>query len=54
MVEIDKEKCIVCGACEDVCPEVFEIKNMKAHVKGKENSKNIEEARDMCPVDAIK
>jgi len=57
MVSIDKEKCIGCGSCESVCSKVFEMKDMKAHVKaGQEKSKSdcVKEAVDVCPVDAIK
>jgi len=56
MVKIDKEKCIGCGSCSAVCPEVFEMgDDMKAHVKkGADTSKPcVKEAIDTCPTDAI-
>ena len=51
MVKVDKEKCIGCGACVSICPEAFEMKDGKAHVKGK--GKCAKEAADTCPVQAI-
>ncbi len=57
-VTIDKSKCIGCGACQAVCPAVFEIKEGKAIVKGKiegkKKEKEVKEAADSCPVQAIK
>ncbi|MFH1503665.1 MAG: ferredoxin [Candidatus Diapherotrites archaeon] len=56
MVEIDKNKCIGCGACSSTCPEVFEMNDdIKAQVKAnaKEDAKCIKEAIKNCPVDAI-
>ncbi len=57
MVKIDKEKCIGCGQCVAVCATVFELKNGKAHVKKdakiQENEKCINEAIELCPVNAI-
>jgi|TARA_B100001971_G_C18129466_1_gene504002 ferredoxin len=55
-VKINKKTCIGCGACEAVCPEVFEMgDDMKAHVKaGADASKPcIKEAIEGCPVDSI-
>lgn len=53
MVSINKEECIGCGACESICPEGIEMKDMKAHVKNAK-AKNMKEAADSCPVQAIK
>lgn len=52
MVKVDQEKCIGCGSCEATCPEGFEIVDGKAHVKDPK-AKCIQEAIDICPVDAI-
>ena len=55
MTNIDKSKCIGCGACVSVCGEVFELKDDgKAHLKSQKNIPCIKEAIDVCPVDAIK
>ncbi len=53
MVKINKDTCIGCGACESVCPEVFEMKDGKARVKKQSKEKCVKEAEDSCPVDAI-
>ena len=52
---VDQELCIGCGACADVCPEVFELKDEKAHVIAPEKCStcNCEETVDICPVQAI-
>ncbi len=56
-INIDKEKCIGCGSCTAVCPDVFELDdNGKACLKeGKEETdeKCAQEAVDICPVQAI-
>lgn len=57
MVSVNQETCIGCGSCEAICPNVFEIKDGKAHVKaGKASSKEscVQEAIGGCPVEAIK
>jgi ferredoxin len=58
MVKVDKNKCIGCGACAAVCPEVFEMgDDGKSHVKAgadlKKNAKCIKQAIEGCPVEAI-
>jgi ferredoxin len=56
-IKIDKEKCLGCGSCTAVCPDVFEMDNEnKAHIKeGKEDADDqcVQEAIDICPVQAI-
>jgi ferredoxin len=52
-----EESCVACGACVDVCPEVFELPGDIAVVKdGADLSLDakIEEAAEACPVEAIK
>lgn len=55
-IEVNKDECIGCGACEAQCPEGFELKDGKA--KAKKDKVNdlgcIKEAADVCPVNAIK
>ena len=54
MVKIDKTKCIGCGTCVAVCPDVFEIgDDGKAKVKSSKNISCVQEAIDSCPVDAL-
>jgi len=53
-VEVDKEKCIGCGACVNLCSDVFELEEGKAKVKQQETDKECaKEAADSCPVQAI-
>ena len=55
---IDKELCIGCGLCPDICPEVFQMEDDKAVAKidpvpaGAEES--CRDAAQQCPVEAIK
>ena len=54
------DKCIGCGLCTTICPEIFEInENGKSQAKkGSEKkwdelAEKILEAKDSCPVSAI-
>ena len=55
---IDKNKCIGCNTCVALCPEAFELAGdgkakMKEGVDTKKLEKEIKEAIDACPVQAI-
>ncbi|MEK6893510.1 MAG: ferredoxin [Nanoarchaeota archaeon] len=53
-VKIDKEKCIGCGSCAAICPEVYEMVGDKAKVKTpKTDSKCAKEGAESCPTQAI-
>ena len=56
-IYVDKDKCIGCGACVALCPDVFELKDGKAQVKKKEvkerGEKCAKNAVDSCPTQAI-
>jgi ferredoxin len=55
---VDKDLCLGCGLCADLCPEVFQMEEDKAVVKVAEVPAGTEDAcRDaaqQCPVEAIK
>lgn len=52
---INEELCEGCGSCQEVCPEVFEVRDEKAYVIGPDkcNTCNCQEAADLCPTQAI-
>lgn len=57
-VKVDQELCISCGACIDVCPEVFDWnEDDKAHSIVEEVPAEMEdqanEALESCPTNAI-
>jgi ferredoxin len=56
-VSVDQDTCIGSGNCEATCPEVFEVRDGKSHVKEDSVPENLEdkaqEAVDGCPVQAI-
>lgn len=54
--KIDEEKCIGCGACVALCPDVFELGNDgKSKVKNPNacNTCDCKSAVGSCPVQAI-
>lgn len=54
---VDQNLCIGCGACEETCPEVFELVGDTSHVKLDPVPEDLQEsafaAEDGCPVGAI-
>lgn len=54
-VSVDKDKCIGCGVCVSLCPQIFELKEGKSHVKEEDpdDMDCAEKAESSCPVDAI-
>ena len=58
-VKIDKDTCIGCGACQALCPDVFEydddgIMDVKVTDVSDDLVEDVTDAKDGCPVDAIK
>jgi len=57
-LKINKNKCLGCGMCVNMCPEVFEFQNGKSSVKKdtelEKNKDCIVQAAENCPIGAIK
>jgi len=53
-----EEGCIVCNACEDICPDVFTVTDettvINDGVDVSEHEEEIIEAAESCPVEVIK
>jgi len=56
-VTVDEMLCTGCGPCEEICPEVFEVKGDVAKVKMDKIPSSLHEAvqdaADSCPTGAI-
>ena len=52
-IQVNKDKCLGCGMCMNICPAVFELKEGVVQVKEKadfaKNKKCIQEAIALCP-----
>jgi ferredoxin len=54
MIKIDKSKCIGCGLCTGMCPDIFMINaDGKAGVLKQGNEACAKDASVSCPVNAI-
>ncbi len=55
-ITVDQEKCIGCGACVSICPDIFKLNDAgKSEIK-QENTEDEECAKNAaqtCPVNAI-
>jgi ferredoxin len=49
---IDKERCIGCGVCQNICPNGIKMAKGKAEIKD-EKAECLKEASDACPQKAI-
>lgn len=56
-VNINKDVCVGCRSCQDICPRVFQIENDLAKVSDGAVPKEVQgdcyEALENCPVEAI-
>lgn len=53
-VSVDFGSCEGCGTCEELCPEVFELRDEKAWVLKEDGSGcDLEEAVQNCPTESI-
>lgn len=52
MARIDKDKCLGCGICTNICPSGFGMSNGKAYVMDTK-ADCINRAMDSCPASAI-
>ncbi|MBN2884598.1 ferredoxin [Patescibacteria group bacterium] len=54
MIKVDKNKCVGCGMCSGMCPDVFIINaDGKAEVLEQGNESCAKDASESCPVNAI-
>ncbi|MEW5953665.1 MAG: ferredoxin [Bacillota bacterium] len=59
LMEVDQDLCISCGACIDICPEVFtwnddDKAEAVTDVISPDVDEQAREAAESCPTDAIK
>ena len=52
-----EDGCTACGLCEEICPEVFKLKDISTVIEGvnyADYEDQIKEAAESCPVEVIK
>lgn len=58
LIEIDREKCILCGICEETLPDIFEIRNntttIKKPIVSEEDKLILRQLKEDCPAEALK
>lgn len=55
-VEINRDGCISCGLCAEICPDVFRIAEdglAEVYASPEENVDSVIEAAESCPVQVI-
>ncbi len=56
-VKVIEENCIGCGACQSICPEVFEVDGVsqviKSEITDAEEKEAVVDAIESCPTSAI-
>ena len=57
MFKVDQDKCLRCGMCTGICPDVFSFDD-EGNIKVnndiiEENIESVNEAMNSCPVSAI-
>ncbi len=57
-IKVDKNKCISCGLCVNMCPKIFLLdqdnkSEVLKQVDNKEEESCAKEAMEACPVEAI-
>ncbi len=56
MFKVDQDKCLRCGMCTGICPDVFSFDdegNIKVNNENINNLEEVMEAVNSCPVTAI-
>ncbi|HTX86501.1 MAG TPA: ferredoxin [Candidatus Nanoarchaeia archaeon] len=53
LIKVDRDKCIGCGRCTEVCPDTFKLDEMGKSIVIGDNHDCAMTAADVCPVEAI-